>query len=76
MGVKLNEAKADEAHDITGATEANEAEAIEAVEANDVVNKPNEADKLGWECRELCLLATPPKQQTFVSVANMSKMSA
>jgi hypothetical protein len=31
---------------------------------------------LGWECWDLCLLATPPKQQTLVSVADMSKMLA
>jgi hypothetical protein len=29
--------------------------------------------KLGWICQDLCLLATPPKLQTFVSVANMLK---
>ena len=32
-------------------------------------------DSLGWQCRDLCLSATPPKQQTFVSVTNMSTMS-
>ena len=31
---------------------------------------------LGWQCRDLCLSATPPKQQTFVSVADMSTMPA
>ncbi len=30
---------------------------------------------LGWQCRDFCLLATPPKQPTFVSVANMLAMS-
>jgi hypothetical protein len=29
--------------------------------------------ELGWQCRDLCLSATPPKQQTFVSVADMSR---
>jgi hypothetical protein len=29
--------------------------------------------KLGWQCRDLCLSATPPKRQTFVSVADMSQ---
>ncbi len=28
---------------------------------------------LGWQCRDLCLSATPPKRQTFVSVADMSR---
>ncbi len=32
--------------------------------------------KLGWQCRDLCLWAPPPKQQTFLSVANMSGMLA
>ena len=31
---------------------------------------------LGWQCWDLCLLATPPKRQTFLSVADMSTMSA
>ena len=31
---------------------------------------------LGWQWRELCLLAPPLKRQTFVSVAGMSKMSS
>ncbi len=36
----------------------------------------NAPASLGWECRDLCLLATPPKRQMFVSVADMSKMLA
>ncbi len=32
--------------------------------------------RLGWQCWDLCLSATPPKRQTFVSVANMLTMSA
>ena len=31
---------------------------------------------LGWQCQDLCLLAPPPKRQTFLSVADMSQMSA
>jgi hypothetical protein len=31
---------------------------------------------LGWQYQDLCLSATPPKRQTFVSVANMLTMSA
>ncbi len=31
---------------------------------------------LGWKCRDLCLLAPPPKRQRFLSVADMSRMSA
>ena len=30
---------------------------------------------LGWQCRGLCLSATPPKRHTFVSVADMPTMS-
>jgi hypothetical protein len=37
-----------------------------------LVNIPH----LSWECWDLCLSATPPKQQTFVSVAHMLKMLA
>ena len=32
--------------------------------------------KLGWQYWDLCLSATPPKRQTFVSVADMSTMLA
>jgi hypothetical protein len=31
---------------------------------------------LGWQCQDLCLSATPPKRQTFVSVADMLTMLA
>jgi hypothetical protein len=31
---------------------------------------------LGWQCRQMCLSATPLKRQTFVSVADMSEMSS
>ena len=31
---------------------------------------------LGWKFRDLCLLAPPIKRQTFLSVANMTTMSA
>jgi hypothetical protein len=33
-------------------------------------------DNLGWQCRDLCLLAPPPKRQTFLSVADMLQMLA
>ncbi len=36
------------------------------------IHSPN----LGWQCRDLCLSAPPPKQQTFLSVTNMLRMSA
>ena len=32
--------------------------------------------RLGWQCRQMCLLATPLKRQTFLSVADMSEMSS
>jgi hypothetical protein len=32
--------------------------------------------KLGWQCRQMCLSATPLKRQTFLSVADMSEMSS
>jgi hypothetical protein len=32
--------------------------------------------QLGWQCRDLCLSAPPPKRQTFLPVADMSRMSA
>jgi hypothetical protein len=38
--------------------------------------KIGEHRQLGWQCWDLCLLAPPLKQQTFLSVANMSTMSA
>jgi len=31
---------------------------------------------LGWQCRQMCLSATPLKGQTFLSVADMSEMSS
>ena len=31
---------------------------------------------LGWQCRQMCLSATPLKRQTFLSVADMSEMSS
>ncbi len=40
------------------------------------VHSPALHHGLGWECLDLCLLATPPKRQTFVSVADMLKMLA
>ena len=33
-------------------------------------------ERLGWQCRKMCLSATPLKQQTFLSVADMSEMSS
>ncbi len=33
-------------------------------------------DYLGWQCRQMCLSATPLKRQTFLSVADMSEMSS
>jgi hypothetical protein len=36
----------------------------------------DDTDLLGWQCRQMCLSATPLKRQTFVSVANMSEMSS
>ena len=33
-------------------------------------------ERLGWQCRKMCLLATPLKRQTFLSVADMSEMSS
>jgi hypothetical protein len=33
-------------------------------------------EHLGWQCRQMCLSATPLKRQTFLSVADMSEMSS
>jgi hypothetical protein len=36
-----------------------------------------DADRhLGWQCRQMCLPATPLKRQTFLPVADMSEMSS
>jgi hypothetical protein len=35
-----------------------------------------QTQELGWQCRDLCLSAPPLKRQTFLSVADMSTMSA
>jgi hypothetical protein len=36
----------------------------------------NVGDYLGWQCRQMCLSATPLKRQTFLSVTDMSEMSS
>ncbi len=41
-----------------------------------IKRKPTSVKNLGWQCRDLCLSALPPKWQTFSSVADMSQMSA
>ena len=32
--------------------------------------------ELGWQCRQMCLLSTPLKRQTFLSLTDMSEMSS
>jgi hypothetical protein len=32
--------------------------------------------RLGWQCRQMCLSATPLKRQTFLSAADMKEMSS